>query len=453
MLFSEGLEGISPMSSDVVIKVEHVSKSFKVMGRGITHGPSEDARYQRDHSKGRFQALRDVSFEVKRGETVGIVGRNGAGKSTLLRIVCGMMQADEGSVFVEGNAYSVMGMGIGFDNNMTGRENIHIKGAVMGASSRDINKRFDWVVDFAEVGDYIDQPLRTYSKGMLSRLAFAITFAFDPKILVVDEALSGGDGAFKRKAEARLNEINDSGATVLIVSHGPSHHRNLCDRSILLDRGEIISEGPPEPILGFYNQLLDAGPGEIAGVIAGIRSFDLSSSTGDSAENASEQGASQDDPVVLPPDDFLDPKLVSNSYSESKPLGAQVIDIKLAKHKTLEPVNSYLAGSNIKFSATVKFKKKMSDTTVDLIVKSEDGQELFKARRPKPNIGRSEFRRGEEQEFKFTLVNRLVSGTYFIDIVVRGDSGSGRTVQHRVSDAAVFRSYSKTEDGLVDLNP
>jgi lipopolysaccharide transport system ATP-binding protein len=443
------------MSSDVVISVRNVSKSFKVSGKGVDLGPSEEARRATSENtrKGRFQALSNVSFDVKEGETVGIVGRNGAGKSTLLRIICGMMHPDSGEVNVAGNAYSVMGMGIGFDRNMTGRENIHIKGAVMGASSRDVSKRFDWIVDFAEVGDYIDQPLRTYSKGMLSRLAFAITFAFDPKILVVDEALSGGDGAFKRKAEARLNEINDSGATILIVSHGAAHHKNLCNRSILLDRGEVLNEGPPNAILGFYDQLLEAGPDEVAGVVAAIRQTDANALAAGNMEALAGDSPTDETGVLLPTENFLDPGLVVRGRSESKPIGAQIMQVEMTDKVTTQPANSFIPRAKLSLRVEAKVKKKLVGVYADFIVKSEDGQELCRLRRPKKAVSKKLFRPGELIEHAVNLQNRLLSGTYYVDVVIGGDDGNGTAVQHRVSDALVFRSYSNMAEGLVDLLP
>lgn len=435
-------------SDDVAIQARNIAKSFKVDGKSVKRGPSEiDAREGAGRFfNNRFKALDDVSLAVRCGETVGIVGRNGAGKSTLLRIISGMMHPDSGTVEVAGPAYSVMGMGIGFDRNLTGKDNIQIKGAVMGAASRQIDERFDWIVDFAELGDYIHQPLRTYSKGMLSRLAFAITFAFDPEILIVDEALSGGDGAFKRKAEARLNEINDSGATILLVSHSPMHHKRLCDRSILLDKGRVLNDGPPPAILKYYDQLLEARPETEAAVIAAIEAADPHAAPGE-ADADSQAG-------LEPATDFFDDSLTSASRSQSKPDGARVMQTELLDPKAGEPINTVLAGSPMRLSATVEFLAKMDEVELEFTVKTEDGVELFQAGVRRTRSGPSRFRKkGLVHTFNMNLKNRLLPGVYFVDVVVRGDTGRGVAAQHRVSDAVVFRSTGRAGvEGLVDLH-
>jgi len=438
-------------SDDIAIRVDNVTKSFRVDGKGVQLGASEAAARE-TAPKGRFRALNDVSISVKRGETVGIVGRNGAGKSTLLRIICGMMKPDSGEVFVDGEAYSVMGMGIGFNRTLTGWENIEIKGAVMGASSREIRERLDWIVDFAELGDYINQPLRTYSKGMLSRLAFAVTFAFDPNILVVDEALSGGDGAIKRKAEARLNEINDSGATILLVSHGKAHHLKLCDRSILLDKGVVLTEGPPEVIFSYYDQLLDAGPENEAEVIQAIRRADPYASLNGAEKRGARPGAAPQGGPLLPAEDFFDPDLSPGSRSESKPGGGRIRRVEFVASKSGEPLNTFLAGSKLRLEVEVEFARKMENVSMEVTIKAQDGLELYRTRLPKPTTGRRSFKKGKIYTYRFTLYNRLLAGAYFVDTVLRGDTGDGEAVQHRVSDAAVLRSLAKGRgEGLIDL--
>lgn len=440
-------------NDDVVIDVRNVSKWFQVQGKGVKKGPSEDvAREQDEGGKNRFQVLKDVSFKVRRGETVGIVGRNGAGKSTLLRIISGMMDPDRGEVDIAGQAYSVMGMGVGFQKNLTGRENIHIKGAVMGAPTREVARKFDWIVDFSELGDYIDQPVRTYSKGMTARLAFAITFAFDPKILIVDEALSGGDSAFKRKAEARLNEINDSGATILLVSHGGVHHKRLCDRTVLIDKGCVLSDGPPKPVLQYYDRILNSEPREIAQVLKEIRAADPY------AEEAAEAQPAASVTGGLPPSQRasgFDTSLRPKGGSASKPRGATISSIVIKDRKSQEKVNTLAAGSRFKIRIDVDFGHDIKNASAEIIIKSEEGDELFRAKSNTKNSNLVSFKKGDKASFPFDLHNRLLEGVYYVDAVVSGDGGDGVTTLHRVSDMTAFKALPASDrsvSGVVDLS-
>lgn len=440
------------MSSDeLAIKAENVTKTFKIDGKAIRRGPSETVERAdaRRLFKNRFTALDDVSLCIAKGETVGIMGRNGAGKSTLLKIVSGMMKPDSGTVSLAGPAYSVMGMGIGFDRNLSGRENIQIKGAVMGANPAQIQERFDWIVDFAELGDFIHQPLRTYSKGMLSRLAFAITFAFDPEILIVDEALSGGDGAFKRKAAARLAEINDSGATILLVSHGPAFHTKLCDRCILLDKGRILKTGRPAAITSFYDLLLETPQSKEDAVIESIRNAVIAETVENDSSAAAAETASA---FVEPEADFFDEALGKPIRSESKPQGARIQSVEFVHPKSGEKLNTFLANSNLRLTIDVEFLSRMDEVEAEVTLKTEDGTDLFTKAVRRSKAGPSRFRKDLEHTFWFNLKNRLLKGTYYVDAVVRGDTGRGVAVQHRVSDALVFRSMGQPGvEGLVDL--
>src|SRR5439155_24116074 len=184
-----------------------------------------------------FWALKDVSFEVKKGESVGIIGRNGSGKSTLLQLICGTLSPTSGSVETNGRVAALLELGAGFNPEFTGRENVYMNGAVLGLSQEEIDARFDDIAAFADIGDFIDQPVKTYSSGMYVRLAFAVSINVDPKILVVDEALAVGDELFQRKCYSRIENIKDSGATILLVTHSATPVAQMCAQALLLDRG------------------------------------------------------------------------------------------------------------------------------------------------------------------------------------------------------------------------
>ena len=200
--------------------------------------------------------LRDINFTVNPGEAVGIVGVNGAGKSTLLKIITGTTQPSSGSVHTEGRVAALLELGMGFHPDFTGRQNVFMAGQLLGLHSDEIAACMPAIEAFAEIGDYIDRPVRTYSSGMQMRLAFSVATAVRPAVLIVDEALSVGDVYFQHKSFNKIREFREQGTTLLIVSHDRSAIQSLCDRAILLERGFVIKDGPPEEVMDFYNALI-----------------------------------------------------------------------------------------------------------------------------------------------------------------------------------------------------
>ncbi|MGN1433774.1 MAG: ABC transporter ATP-binding protein [Ruminococcus sp.] len=200
------------------------------------------------------KALNNVSFEINRGESVGIVGDNGAGKSTLLKMITGVAFPDEGEIIVNGKVAALLELTAGFSMEMTGRENIYLKGYILGLEDEYIKTIEENIIEFAELGDYIDQPVRTYSSGMKMRLGFAINVNIEPDVLVVDEALAVGDASFKKKCKNKIKEIISAGTTVLYVSHSAASVKEICPRSIFLKKGTIIFDGPTEETLKVYEE-------------------------------------------------------------------------------------------------------------------------------------------------------------------------------------------------------
>ncbi|MGN0449356.1 MAG: ABC transporter ATP-binding protein [Ruminococcus sp.] len=200
------------------------------------------------------KALNNVSFEINRGESVGIVGDNGAGKSTLLKMITGVAFPDEGEITVNGKVAALLELTAGFSMEMTGRENIYLKGYILGLEDDYIKTIEDNIIEFAELGDYIDQPVRTYSSGMKMRLGFAINVNIEPDVLVVDEALAVGDASFKKKCKNKIKEIIAAGTTVLYVSHSAASVKEICPRSIFLKKGTVIFDGPTEETLKVYEE-------------------------------------------------------------------------------------------------------------------------------------------------------------------------------------------------------
>ena len=201
-----------------------------------------------------FWALRDVSFDVKRGEVLGIIGHNGAGKSTLLKVISGILKPTEGSVVVNGTVVPMLELGSGFDTDLTGRENVFLNGAILGYSEDFLREKFDEIVAFSEIGQFIDVPLRNYSSGMLMRLAFSIATVVNPDILIVDEILAVGDAAFQEKSKKRMLKLMGGGTTVLFVSHSLSQIREMCERVLWLEHGAVKRIGVTETICDEYEK-------------------------------------------------------------------------------------------------------------------------------------------------------------------------------------------------------
>ena len=200
--------------------------------------------------------LRDISFSIKPGEAIGIVGQNGAGKSTLLKMITGTLQPTEGTIQVNGRIAAILELGMGFNPELTGRQNVYHAAGLMGFHNRQIDGVINDIEAFAEIGEYFDESVRTYSSGMQMRVAFAVATAFRPDVLIVDEALSVGDSYFQHKSFGRIKEFQEQGTTLIIVSHDRGSIQALCDRAILLDDGGVVKDGPPEEVMDFYNALL-----------------------------------------------------------------------------------------------------------------------------------------------------------------------------------------------------
>ncbi|MBQ9064821.1 MAG: ABC transporter ATP-binding protein [Blautia sp.] len=204
-----------------------------------------------------FEAVRGVSFSVKKGEILGIVGKNGSGKSTMLRALAGIFSADEGSIDLHGNSVSLLSIGVGFQRELTGRENIVLSGMLLGFSEEQVRAKMDEIIAFAELGEFIDMPVRTYSSGMHSKLAFSITAILESDIMLIDEVLSVGDSKFKKKSYNKMKElISDNNRTVVIVSHVSETLQELCTRVMWLHDGEIRMIGTPEQVLPLYEDFM-----------------------------------------------------------------------------------------------------------------------------------------------------------------------------------------------------
>jgi ABC-2 type transport system ATP-binding protein/lipopolysaccharide transport system ATP-binding protein len=203
-----------------------------------------------------FWALKNISMKIEKGDRVGLVGLNGAGKSTLLKLISGVMKPTEGQIKVKGRLSPLLALGAGFDPSYTGRENVFLYGALMGHSRRFIESKFDEIVEFSEIGEFIDVPLKNYSSGMGARLAFSIATAVQPEILILDEVLSVGDAKFQEKSRQKMVSLMEGEVTILFVSHSTEHVRKICDKAVWLDKGKLITQGPVDKVCDAYEEFI-----------------------------------------------------------------------------------------------------------------------------------------------------------------------------------------------------
>lgn len=244
---------------DYAIEVNHVSMLFRLNRERVDNAKEYFIRLlTRKLHYTEFWALKDVSFKIEKGDRVGVMGFNGAGKSTLLKTIAGVLKPTMGSVKVSGTIAPMLELGAGFDPNYTGAENIYLYGATMGFSRKFIDEKYDEIVEFSELKEFINAPLKSYSSGMKSRLGFAIATAVKPDVLILDEVLSVGDAAFKEKSEQRILDMMKDGVTVLYVSHSTDRIRKLCNKAIILTKGQVVANGDVSEICDMYTEMVNS---------------------------------------------------------------------------------------------------------------------------------------------------------------------------------------------------
>ncbi len=245
-------------TSEPVIRLENVTQRFRVIHeRPDTVRELFSKLFRHEASYHDFEAVKNVSFEVPPGQMLGIIGRNGSGKSTLLKIIAGVYRPTKGTVAVHGSIAPLIELGAGFHHELTGRENILLNGLLMGYSKREMLERQERIIEFADIGDFIDAPVKQYSSGMYMRLAFAVATEVDPHVLLVDEILAVGDAGFKEKCFKRIANFRAAGKTILFVTHSMGEIREHCERVLLLDQGSVVADGRPEEVVGVYTALVN----------------------------------------------------------------------------------------------------------------------------------------------------------------------------------------------------
>jgi ABC-type polysaccharide/polyol phosphate transport system ATPase subunit len=391
-------------SRAVRIGIQNVSKMYRLYDKPVERLKEALWRGRRTYHK-EFWALRDIAFEIGQGETVGIIGRNGSGKSTLLQLIAGIVSPSHGQVEVNGRVSALLELGSGFDPEFTGRENVFMNGAILGLSEKEIADRFEDIRNFAQIGEFIDQPVKFYSSGMFVRLAFATAVNVDPDILLVDEALAVGDAVFQHRCMAKIREIQGKGKTVLFVSHDTGAVQKLCTRAILLEKGKMAYMGKPDAAVQEYYKII----------------WNAQEGTEPAASGTVTERGNEPDASVI----FDEIKHYDKRFGSRK---GEVIGVALTD-ETGRKRESFMGGETVIFSLAVKCHEEVDMPMSGFIIKDLLGNELIKTNTDAENAILAPCPKGSVVHigFSFTLPN-FKAGSYAIS----AGFGNG-TLQHHMA--------------------
>lgn len=438
----------------IAIKVENLSKCYHIYSQPqnrlkqaifprvqrLVGKPFKD--YFRE-----FWALRDVSFEVNKGETIGIIGRNGSGKSTLLQLICGTLTPTSGTVQTNGRIAALLELGSGFNPEFTGRENVYLNGALLGLSKEEIDHRFADIAAFADIGDFIEQPVKMYSSGMVVRLAFSVQAMIDPDILVVDEALAVGDEKFQRKCFARLEELKSKGTAMLFVSHSGGQIIELCDGALLLEQGIRLMYALPAKVVRAYQKLIYAPAAQHAMLMQEYRTADQ---LGD--------GTTSNELIELvvnssysSKEDSFDPGLAPETTVVYPMQGAEIVSFRILNVDG-RTVNTLTPGQNYQFEVSGKFLSDSDGVYFGIHIRSISGAVITGQRYPEEGKYIEEVQVGQNFRITFGFKMALLPGAYFVGGGIW--SSYEPACLHRIMDALMFRvQYTSIQNsfGTCDL--
>lgn len=421
------------MSSEIAITLQDVSKCYHIYDKPRDR-LAQMLAGQRKQYFHEFWALRNVSFDIKRGETVGIVGRNGSGKSTLLQVICGTLNQSSGQVQTVGRIGALLELGSGFNPEFTGHENVYMNAAILGLSRSEVDERYDDITAFADIGEFIHQPVKTYSSGMIVRLAFAVQAMVDPDILIVDEALAVGDERFQRKCFARLDELKAKGTSILFVSHSGPQVVELCDRAILMERGELICTGSPMSVVRAYQKLIYAPVDEQPRLIEEFRQIgsEWVAIEADEIKSLDAEEKASDDL-------YFDPGMVPESTTIYPEQGARIDSFEIFD-KLGRRCNVLQAGGDYDIVMTGELTASVSRVFFATHVRTVSGVVITGQRFP--DEGHYFECDGTDRAFKVTFSFKMVMmpGVYFVGGGVWSESEP--TLCHRILDALMFRLVS-----------
>ncbi len=440
-----------PDTSLPAIKVEGLGKCYHLYEKPLARvidliSPGPAKRFQP------FWALRNASFEIEAGQTVGIIGRNGSGKSTLLEIISNTLQLSEGKVQINGRIAALLELGAGFNPDFTGRENVYMNAAIMGIDRAVIDEKFSEIETFANIGDYINHPVSTYSSGMYVRLAFATSIHMDPDILIVDEALAVGDIRFQRKCFREFERFKREGKTILFVTHAVELVRSYCDSAIFLHQGEIRCQGKPRDVVHNYLDML-FGSEESSSTGSGDKGSDSGQGATSMAQSAVPEQAGHE----LNSDVRIDGARLRKSYNPSEyrwgEQQAQIIDYLLESGGEIDPV-VLQQGAKIKLTMRVYFHQTLEELIYGITIKTLDGTTVYGANTRERGIQLSTRSKGEIADISFTLENNLVQGSYFVSLGVaqHNDSVDNLALDRRYDLFSIAVDGELRDFGLANLN-
>lgn len=459
------------LSDEISIRVAGLSKRYEIYSQPVDRLKQmilpKVQRWMRRSERAYFHefwALRDASFDVHKGETVGIVGRNGSGKSTLLQLICGTLTPTMGQVSVHGRVAALLELGSGFNPEFTGRENVYLNAAVLGLKRDEIDARFEDIVAFADIGEFVEQPVKTYSSGMYVRLAFAVAINVDPEILIVDEALSVGDEAFQRKCFARINQIRENGATVLFVSHSGNTIIELCNRALLLDGGELLTIGSPKFVVSRYQKILYSPSDKYLTVRESIKHQNEADAIADATNSAPNVVNAQDgddlrecamgkntavpadnedaSPSLAEPVDtdeaYFEEGMVPTSTFHYDSAGATIEDARI---ETLSGrrVNFLQSGRKYVYAYRVRFDRTATAVRLGMLIKSVTGLELSGSITSWSGENLPYIPAGTCLEVSFQFPCLFASGGYFLNAGVQGCVDGEDIYLDRLIDIMMFK--------------
>lgn len=423
--------------SEFAIEVNNLTKTYKLYEnnkRRIIEGlfPKVKPRYRE------FNALNHVSFQIKKGEIVGIIGKNGSGKSTLLKIITGVLNPTGGSLTVNGRISALLELGAGFNPEYTGIENIYLNGTLNRITREEMSERIDDIAEFADIGDFIHQPVKSYSSGMFVRLAFAVAVYSEPDILIVDEALAVGDAAFQAKCMARMNQIMRSGATVLFVTHDMNTVKRLCQRCIYLENGEKIMEGPAEELADVYLKRIRASMNE--------EHLKIEGNGGENEIITKEKGNNEINKTAYDNQAFIErTRMFREGTGE-----VEFIDLKLLDEEGREQF-SFAFNQKMRICVRLKMNKE-HDFTVAYHIRDDKNMELIgnSVRRELKTMMHGE--KGDIFEINFITRLPLIEGNYNVTLVASRPVIENRSALFLslVENAAVFAVEENQESKLWD---
>lgn len=456
--------------NDIVISTKNLFKIYRL------YNAPQDRLKEALHPRRRkyhkdFYALKDISLEIKRGEVIGIVGKNGSGKSTLLKIISKVLTPTNGEVMVKGKISSLLELGSGFNPELTGMENIFFYGTILGFSEDKIKSRLADIIEFADIGDFIYQPLKTYSSGMRARLAFAVAINVDPDILILDEVLAVGDALFRRKCYARMEQFFKGQKTVLFVSHSVSDVNELCTKAVLIDQGEIILEGPTKEVTTQYERLLFAKPQDQLMIRNAIKVFQFTENhnsdpsvitnnkTIPSIEQPNKSEARKEE-LARPSEikneskSYYLPDLISKSRLEYRNYNVDISNISIRNlHGKI--VNVLIPGEEYELSYEVQFGIPAKGISFGMMFKTEKGMVLSGSTSHKSGLSLMDADEGQTICVKWKFVCNLLNGMYYTNIGILSFVEGERITLNRIVDALVFKVYNSdisNYNGLVFFN-